>query len=319
MKLNEKIFLSYLNNLNCFENKPHVAIGVSGGPDSIALVFLLSSWIKLKKGKLYAIIFDHNIRLNSKQESYQVKNMLKDLKINSFIIKSKKNNSLKKNMSEARFNRFEAFINFCNKKNILHLFLGHHFDDNLETYLIRKINGSNLEGLGSMQSISYFKNIQIFRPFIKITKSSILNFNKKNKLKFINDPSNNDINYTRVKVRDFLQNKNYKKLVNVDFLYLKTHIPNYKKMIWELLFQSLSEVKPNKLTVKYDNLIKLDNLIIEKHILLFLNFLLNKKYQTKSSKIQIFIDSIKKPHFKIFNLNGIIIQKYSNFLIFSQK
>lgn len=319
MKLNEKNFLSYLNNLNCFENKPHVAVGVSGGPDSMALVFLLSKWVELKKGKLYALIFDHNIRSDSEQESYKVKNMLKDLKINTHIIKSKKFKSFKKNMSEARTNRFEGLINFCSKQNILHLFLGHHFDDNLETYLIRKINGSNLEGLGCMKNISYFKNMQILRPFIKTSKSSILNFNKKNQVEFINDPSNNDMNYTRVKVRDFLQNKNYKKLINVDFLYLMTQIPNYKKMVWELLFQSLIEVKSKKIKVNLDKLINLDNLIIEKHTLLLLNFLLNKKYQTKSSKIQIFIDSIKKPNFKIFNLNGIIIEKYSNFLIFSQK
>ena len=96
MILNEKNFLSYLNNLNCFENKPHVAVGVSGGPDSMALVFLLNNWIKLKKGQLCALIFDHNIRSNSEQESYQVKNVLKDLKINAFIIKSKKSKLLKK-------------------------------------------------------------------------------------------------------------------------------------------------------------------------------------------------------------------------------
>ena len=55
-------------------------------------------------------------------------------------------------MAQARNNRFKGLINFCNKNNILHLFLGHHFDDNLETYLIRKINGSNLEGLGLNES-----------------------------------------------------------------------------------------------------------------------------------------------------------------------
>ncbi len=319
MSFNEKIFLSYIKKLNCFENKPTIAVGVSGGPDSMLLTYLLSKWIKSINGKLYALIFDHSIRSNSIEESYQVKDMLKYLDIESHIITVKKNKLIKKNMANARANRFEGLTNFCKKNNILHLFLGHHFDDNLETFLIRKINGSNLEGLACMDSFSYFNNIQILRPLLKINKLSILNFNKKNKIKFINDPSNNDSNYTRVKVRNFFKQKDFKKIVEKEFLYLKKQIPNYKKMIYELLIGCLVEVQNNKIKVNFYNLIKFDDLIIETHILLILKFFLNKKTQTKSSKIKLFVVSMRKPSFKIFNLNGIIIRKKSEFLVFSQK
>ena len=222
-------------------------------------------------------------------------------------------------MANARFNRFEGLINYCNKNHILHLFLGHHSDDNLETYIIRKINGSNLEGLGSMNIITYFNNIQIIRPFIELNKKSILNFNHKNKLKFINDPSNKDINYTRVKVRNFLLDKENKKLTNFDLKKIKKEIPNYKNMICELLVRSLIKVRPDKIKISFDNLIKNHDLIIEKHILIILKFFLSIKYITRSSKINILIDEIKKPSFKMFNLSGILIKKYKNLLIFSKK
>ena len=64
-------------------------------------------------------------------------------------------------MNQARENRFYELISFCKKNKIFYLFLGHHFDDNIETFLLRKIAGSNIEGLNSMQMISIFNNIQI--------------------------------------------------------------------------------------------------------------------------------------------------------------
>ena len=317
MMLNQKNFNFYLEKLNCFEKNPHFAVGVSGGPDSMCLAYLLNNWTKLKKGKLSSLVFDHSIRDNSDKESYQVKEMLKtNFNIETTIIKPIKNTQIKKSMSNARINRFKGLINFCNKNNIPHLFLGHHYDDNLETFLIRKINGSNLEGLGSINKITYYKNIQILRPLIEVNKISILNHNKKNKIFFLNDPSNQDINYTRVKVRNFLLNQDVKKIVKKDFLNLTKKIPNYKKMIWELFLTIVNEIKSKKIKIRYDKVIKFDRLIIEKHVLLILKFL-KKNNQTKSSKINIFIDSIKKPGFKAFNLSGVNIQKNSNFIIFS--
>ena len=319
MPLNYRIFKSLLKNFEYFENKPHIGVGVSGGPDSMALAYLLNKWIKHKKGKLTAIVFDHSIRNNSRTEAFQVKKILKDLGIHSLVIKPNKNKPIKKNMSNARDNRFEGLIKICKKNNILHLFLGHHFDDNIETFLLRKINGSNLEGLYSINQTSYLNNIQILRPLIEIDKKSILTFNKINKLHFINDPTNNDLNYTRVKLRNFLQNNKYKKEVKKEFLKIKKQIPEYKKMIWETLIKNLINISASQIKISFDNLMKFDDLIIEKHILSLLKFLNTKKVQTKSSKIMILIDTLKKPSFKTFNLSGIIIEKNSHFITFSQK
>jgi tRNA(Ile)-lysidine synthase len=319
MTLNYRIFKSLLKNFEYFENKPHVGVGVSGGPDSMALAYLLNKWIKYKKGKLTAIVFDHGIRHNSKIESFQVKKMLTGLGIHSLITRPNKNRSIKKNMSNARDNRFEGLIKICKKNNILHLFLGHHFDDNIETFLLRKINGSNLDGLDSINKTVHFNNIQILRPLIEIDKKIILNFNKNNKLNFISDPTNNDLNYTRVKLRNFLQNNKYKREIKKDFLNIKKQIPEYKIMIWETFIENLIHVSSTQIKISLNILMKLDDLIIEKHILCLLRFFNKNKAKTKSLKILILIDLLKKPSFKIFNLSGIIIKKKGDFLTFSQK
>ncbi len=319
MLLNETIFFSYLNRYNCFEKHPSIAVGVSGGPDSLALVFLLSKWIKLKQGTLNALIFDHGIRSNSKKESLEVKHILDTLKINSKILRPKKNNTIKKNMAQARSNRLNGLINFCIKNNIIHLFLGHHFDDNLETYLIRQVNGSNFEGLGSMKEISYFNKIQLIRPFLNINKKSILKFNNKNKLFFLNDPSNKDENYTRVKVRNFLQKKNYKKLVKYDFINIKKEIPVYKDMIWTYFIETLCEVKSKNIKINISKLLKFDIIIVERIILICLKFFSIQNFKVRHSKITLFINELKKPGFRIFDLSNVSITKKGEFLIFSQK
>lgn len=318
MVLCETNFFSYLNNLNCFEKNPNVAVGVSGGPDSMALVYLVNKWIIYRKGKLSALVFDHGMRIESEKESHEVSNMLSELNIESTIIKTK-TKPIKKNMEYARNNRFEGLISFCKKNNILHLFLGHHLDDNIETYLIRKINGSNFEGLSAMDEITYLNNIQILRPLIKINKKSILTFNKNNKIVYINDPSNNDTNFTRVKVRKFLQNNKYKTLAKKDFVNIKTELPHYKKMIWELMMTTLIDVGPKTIKVNTNKLLKLDDLILEKIILLFLKFFSNQKYKARSIKINRFMKDLKKSSFKIFNLSGITIKKNDEILEFSEK
>ena len=65
-------------------------------------------------------------------------------------------------MNEARNNRFNKILKYCLKNKIFYLFLGHHLDDNLETFVLRKIAGSNFDGLRCMKN--------------KMLRNKILNF-----------------------------------------------------------------------------------------------------------------------------------------------
>ena len=79
------------------------------------------------------------------------------------------------------------------------------------------------------------------RMFISLNKKFIINFNQKNKIKFLNDPSNKNIKYTRVKVRQFLNKKSNYYNVKKDFNNISKIIPKYKTMIWELFISNLIE------------------------------------------------------------------------------
>ena len=319
MVLNENFFFTRLKKLECFENRPYICVGVSGGPDSIALTYLLSKWVRNHRGKLIGLIFNHKLRENSEDEAKLVRGLLKKMDVSSKIITPKKNKLIKKNMSQARLNRYDGLLGYCKKNNITHLFLGHHLDDNLETFLMRRISGSNIDGLSCMTILTNFNFIRLYRPLINIDKNSIIKFNKKNNLEYINDPSNTNFNYTRVQVRSFLKNKYNKKQALSEFRTINKHLLNYKKMILEIFINNFQVVSSNLLKVKFDYLAKHHDLIIEKHMMMILRFFSNHNYKTRSSKIKLLITELNKPNFKSFNISGVIAEKSNDFLEFSRK
>ena len=96
---------------------------------------------------------------------------------------------VKRTMNEARENRFNQLIKFCSKNNIFHLFVAHHYDDNLETFLLRKIAGSNFEGLCGIQQKVNIDNVQVLRPLLQFNKKDILKYNKNHNIFFVKDRS----------------------------------------------------------------------------------------------------------------------------------
>ena len=70
MTITNKQFINSIEKKYTFEKKPYVAVAVSGGPDSMSLLFLVNAFIKYKKGNLIALIVNHRIRKDSKEEGY---------------------------------------------------------------------------------------------------------------------------------------------------------------------------------------------------------------------------------------------------------
>jgi len=219
MKLTNKEFIKNIEKKYTFEKNPSVAVAVSGGPDSMSLLFLVNAFIKYKKGNLMALIVDHRIRKNSKEEAKYISTYLDKNNINSQILTVNQVNVSKKSMGEARNNRYNLLTKFCIQNNILHLFVAHHKDDNLETFLNRKIAGSDFYGLKSMSEFSLYNKVCIIRPLLNFSKDTLLNYNKKNKIEYINDPSNFNLEYTRPIIRNFLKKSDQKiiKEINKDF------------------------------------------------------------------------------------------------------
>ncbi len=321
MKLNFLNFEKILNKSFLFEKKPHVAVAVSGGPDSMALLYLVNRWVKIHNGLVEAIIINHNIRMNSNNEAIKVSKIIKKLNIKARILNTEPEKVKKKSMTEARDNRYELLTQYCKRRNIINLFLAHHKDDNLETFVNRKVTGSNFDGLGAMSNKIIKDNILVIRPLLNFSKKQIYLFNLKYNIKFIEDPSNKNYNYTRPIIRNYLNTLNYKnkrKIID-DFELIKKYMPRYKNMIFELLIKNIQYLDDKNILFNYNVFVEIDDLISERIIMKIYSYLSNKFANIRSSKTNLLIDSIKKTDFKTFNLQGMLVKKTEDCLLFSLK
>lgn len=213
-------------------------------------------------------------------------------------------------MNEARNNRFFKLINFCKKNDLFHLFVAHHQDDNLETYFLRKIAGSNFEGLRSMRMNSEIQGLRILRPLLNFSKDQVLRYNKKNNIFYVNDPSNKNLSYSRIIIRKFLSDrKKLKKEVNTDFKLIQNYFPYYKKMIFQKF--NLMLISINKKSITMDKKIFfIEELEIQcKIIEVIYKYLLPNKVPLRYSKIMNSIRILITPETKKINLAGMLIKK----------
>ena len=321
MKLTNKEFIKTIEKKYNFEKNPSVAVAVSGGPDSMSLLFLIHAFIKYKKGNLSALIVDHSIRNSSKDEAKYISNYLFKHKIKSQILSVDRNNVKKKSMSEARKNRYNLLTDFCNKNKILHLFIAHQKEDNLETFLNRKIAGSDFYGLKSMSEFSLYNKVCIIRPLLNFSKLTLLEYNKKNKIEYIIDPSNFNLDYTRPTIRNFLNKSDQKTLkkINKDFENILFYSPYFIQMIFEILLKNIVYVDNNKIVIGLNNIKNLNEIIAENIIRKIYQFLFYQSNAPRSKKTRILISEMKKLNFNDFNIKGMIIKKNDDFLTFSRK
>ena len=317
MSIIEKKLYKSLNQKNLFETNPIIAVAVSGGPDSIALVFLLKNWIRKNKGKLIALIIDHQIREHSFKEAISVKKYLGNNNIESLILKVPKKNVLKGKMIQARENRFIKIINYCKKNNIFHLFIGHHYDDNIETFMLRKIAGSNFEGLNCMQEKTIYNDVQIIRPLLKFTKKQILDYSKKMNLFYVNDPSNNDEKYSRVVVRNFIKkNPQYKKNIIQEFKLIRENYYDYKKMIFQIYNLVNIEIHKNMIIFDSIKFLNLDQELQAKFTEITYKFFYPKKPFLRYQKVIKTLDKLCETVNLSISLSNMKIKQNNNLIYF---
>ena len=203
-KITKKNNTSEVNLVEEYFDTNPIALAVSGGPDSTAMMFIVSKSKKIKKKNVTVLIVDHDLRKDSRKEASLVMRNAKKIGFKYKILKWRGLKPLSGIQEAARKARYDMMISWCEKNNVEKLFLAHHMDDQVETFLMRLSKGSGIDGLSSMSKTSLKANVHIIRPFLEIPKTKLVEIANSSNMKWVSDPSNSNLSYQRSRIRKLI-------------------------------------------------------------------------------------------------------------------
>ena len=311
-----QIYKKFKNNLPI---KKNFIVAVSGGPDSLALSFLAKIYAIQNSIDIKYFIVDHKLRKNSTWEAKHVQKKLKNFYIKLNILTWKGIKPKKNIQSIAREKRYKLLTDAAKKYKIQNILLGHHLDDLFENFFIRILRGSGLKGLISLDKETDKNQINLIRPLIKIDKKDLIYISNYIFGSYIKDPSNEDDNFKRVKVRNFLEQLSLEGLDRKKFFltiknlkFANENIEFYTKKNLEDNVAILSQ--KNNIILK-ENFFSQSNEVVFRSLTEVIKVVGKKYYAVRGKKIDKVIDLINtKSSFKV-TLGGCIIKKVNETVI----
>lgn len=201
---NSALFQDFANKYN-LDQVRNIAVAVSGGPDSMALAHLLATSCEGFDINIHFLSVDHGLREETKKEISMVSAWVGSLNNTNYEhhtlkwLGDKPDSAV---MEAARSARYDLMATHCANNNIGIMFVGHHQDDQAETFMIRLAKGSGLDGLSAMQEIRKFNDdLKIIRPLLSVPKEELVGHCKNNDIPYVEDPSNENEEYLRPRLR----------------------------------------------------------------------------------------------------------------------
>ncbi|MDI9408060.1 MAG: tRNA lysidine(34) synthetase TilS [Candidatus Pacebacteria bacterium] len=186
-----------------FESAPSLLVAVSGGSDSMALLHLARTWARQRGGMVMAVTVDHGIRPESRAEAEWVGGWSQQMGVTHQIttLDPRSVRSQTVNQDWLRQLRYRALADVARQFGFLHLLTAHHQGDQAETLLMRLGRGSGLMGLAAMQPRVFSADYQHLRPLLTVPKDRLTATCLAANLQWATDPSNDNPNYARIRVR----------------------------------------------------------------------------------------------------------------------
>ena len=195
-----------INKTGMFERGQSLLLAVSGGPDSVAMLFVLHSLSYKLNLDLYIAHINHKLRgAESDKDQNYVEHLSKKLNIPLFVLKKDTKSFAKKNKlsieDAARQIRYSFFTECARRSKIDSISTAHTLDDQAETVLMRFLRGAGIRGLRGIQPASDLFEFKLTRPLIKITRKEIEGYLRKKRIRPRIDKSNLDTKFLRNRIR----------------------------------------------------------------------------------------------------------------------
>jgi tRNA(Ile)-lysidine synthase len=181
-----------------------LAVALSGGSDSMALVLLTAEWATQRNAALLTLTVDHRLRPESTAEAAQVAGWMAQRNIPHRILTPWHCHAGNNTPQAARQWRYDALAAACHEAGILHCLLAHHADDQLETVLLHTQRGKTEDGASGMSSVRCYKGIRFLRPLLHCTKTQLQSYLIAQQHAWIEDPTNRNSDYARPRARQAL-------------------------------------------------------------------------------------------------------------------
>ncbi len=184
-----------------------LVLAVSGGPDSIALMRLAAQWADNRSvlPQIYAVTVDHGMRPESVHEARQVATWAAQVGIQHQTLSWQGEKPESNLQSEARDARYRLLSQYCLDKGSTCLAIAHHMNDQAETFLLRLARGSGIDGLAAVPKTREITDcdppIRLIRPLLSFSRERLRATLMEMDQGWIDDPSNDDARFARVKAR----------------------------------------------------------------------------------------------------------------------
>ncbi|MGX7079193.1 tRNA lysidine(34) synthetase TilS [Gemella parahaemolysans] len=182
-----------------------IALGLSGGVDSIALFHLLVTKYKDSYKELVAFHINHGLREQSYEEAEFVENFVKNYNVKFYKkelnMKDLARDSHTSEEMLARELRYDAFEEMSSLEGGVKLITAHHKNDQVENIIMRLLSGRSMDYNLMIEEKTTIGKLAVYRPLLNILKADLEQYADKNDLKYYVDLTNFDIDYTRNNIR----------------------------------------------------------------------------------------------------------------------
>ena len=179
---------------------PSIAIAVSGGGDSMALLLLIKHHLAPSQ-ILSALTVDHALRKTSAAEARRVKSWCKTLGIKHTTLKWQHGEITTGIQAKARAARYQLMADYCVKHKITALLTAHTKDDQAETVAMRMARTNSTKSLSAIWPETEVGGLVILRPLLSARREQLRDYLTANNQAWLEDPSNTDPRFERARLR----------------------------------------------------------------------------------------------------------------------